>query len=106
MPTPTPADWLQETPNGVSLAIRVIPRAGVTTIAGVRDGRLLVRVAAAPVEGAANGALLSLLSEILKIPPRRMTVASGSHGRNKVVAVAGMTAAQAAGLIALPEGRA
>jgi uncharacterized protein YggU (UPF0235/DUF167 family) len=106
MPTPTRADWLQETPDGVSLAIRVIPRAGVTTIAGVRDGRLLVRVAAAPVEGAANDALLSLLAGILKTPQRRMTIAAGSHGRNKLIAIVGMTAAQAAGLISLPEERA
>ena len=55
-------------PGGLMLAVRVIPRAGVTKIAGVRQERLLVRLAAAPVDGAANEALLAFLSKILSIP--------------------------------------
>ena len=61
-------EWLRETPDGVSLAVKVIPRAGVTKIAGTREGRLLIRLAAAPVDGAANDALIAFLSGILKVP--------------------------------------
>jgi uncharacterized protein (TIGR00251 family) len=94
-------EWLRETPDGVSLAVKVIPRAGATKIAGTREGRLLIRLAAAPVDGAANGALIGLLSAVLKVPPRHIAVVSGAHSRHKVVAIAGMTAAQAASVISL-----
>lgn len=102
----TSADWLRDTPDGVSLAIKVIPRAGVTKIAGTREGRLLIRLAAAPVDGAANDALINFLSELLKVPARQISVAAGAHSRNKTVMVAGVTAAQAASVIALPGERA
>lgn len=46
------------TDSGVSVTVRVTPRAGRTGIAGVRDDVLLVKLAAAPVDGAANEALV------------------------------------------------
>ena len=51
---------LSHSPAGVTLAVRVIPRAGRTAIAGVRGGALTVRLAAAPVDGAANDALIAV----------------------------------------------
>jgi uncharacterized protein len=47
---------LTSTPTGVILDVRVIPRAKKTQVGGVRDGTLVVRLAAPPVEGAANAA--------------------------------------------------
>ena len=73
----------------------MIPRAGVTKFAGLRDGRLLVRLAAAPVDGAANDALIAFLSKALGIPSRHISIASGERSRNKTVAVSGMTAEEA-----------
>jgi uncharacterized protein (TIGR00251 family) len=98
---PTSGEWLRETPDGVSLDIKVIPRAGVSKIAGTREGRLLIRVAAAPVDGAANDALITFLSGILKVPARDVRVMSGTQSRNKRVAIAGITAARALSAIAL-----
>ena len=98
----TCGDWLRETPDGISLAVKVIPRAGATKIAGTREGRLLIRLAAAPVGGAANGALIAFLSGILKVPARHISVIAGAHSRQKLVAIAHMTAAQASSLISLP----
>ena len=83
----------------MSLAVKVIPRAGVTKIAGTREGRLLIRLAAAPVDGAANDALIAFLSEILNVPPRQIQVIAGAQSRNKLVAIAGMTAAHASSVI-------
>jgi uncharacterized protein (TIGR00251 family) len=94
-------EWLQETSDGVSLAVKVIPRAGATKIAGTREGRLLIRLAAAPVDGAANDALIAFLSGILKVPARHITVASGAHNRNKLVAIAGMTVERARSAMAV-----
>jgi len=88
------ADWVRETPDGVSLDVKVIPRAGVTKVAGIREGRLLVRLAAAPVDGAANDALVAFLSEILKLPGRNIRVESGARSRIKQVRIAGTTVSQ------------
>ena len=76
--------------GGASITVRVIPRAGSSQIAGVRNGALLMRLAAAPLEGAANEALVSLLARILQIAPRNITIAAGHHSRNKRVVVQGM----------------
>jgi uncharacterized protein len=73
------------------LTVRVTPRAGRTAIAGVRDGIVLVKLAAAPVEGAANGALIELLSEVLHVPKRSIRIRSGERGRLKVVEIDGVT---------------
>jgi uncharacterized protein (TIGR00251 family) len=75
------------------VTIRVIPRSGRTRIDGVRAGALLVRLAAAPVEGAANDALLDLLATHLRVPPRTLTIASGQKSRDKKVRVTGLDAA-------------
>jgi uncharacterized protein (TIGR00251 family) len=88
--------WVQATPDGVSLFVKVIPRAGATKAAGIREGRLLVRLAAAPVEGAANDALIAFLAEALGLPRRNITLAAGASSRNKHVKVAGISVAEAA----------
>ena len=99
-------EWLRETPEGVSLAVKVIPRAGVTRVAGIRQGRLLIRLAAAPVDGAANDALIAFLCGILNVPARNITVVAGLHSRNKLVAIAGITVARASAVISLAVERA
>ena len=82
-----------DTADGVVLAVRVIPRARKTEIAGIRDDALLVRLTAPPVEGAANDALVSLLAETLGVARRAIRIVAGAHGRQKRVAIAGVTAA-------------
>lgn len=79
-------------PDGAVLALKVIPRAGRTALAGTRDGALLVRLAAAPVEGAANEALIAFLADRLDVPRHRLSLVSGSHSRSKRVKVTGMSA--------------
>ena len=77
-----------------SLDIRVIPRANKTELAGERDGALLVRLAAPPVEGAANAALIDFLASALDLPRRSIRIVSGERSRRKRVAIAGMTTEQ------------
>ena len=84
---------LRETPSGVELDVRVIPRARKTHIAGTRDEALLVRLAAPPVDGAANDALIAFMAEALDVPRRAVRVASGEHSRHKRLAIDGVTAA-------------
>jgi uncharacterized protein (TIGR00251 family) len=79
--------------GGTLLDIRVIPRAPRSHVAGTRDGALLVRLAAAPVDGKANDALLVLLADVLDVPRRDLTIVSGEKARRKRLKVAGLTPA-------------
>ena len=74
----------------LDLDIRVIPRAGRSGFAGLRDGALLVKLAAAPVDGAANDELIALFAKTLRVPKRDVAIVSGEHSRSKRVRVAGM----------------
>lgn len=71
------------------IAVRVTPRGGRDSIDGVRDGKLLVRVAAAPADGAANESALRLIAESIGVPRRAVRLVAGASGRHKLVAVAG-----------------
>lgn len=73
--------------GGVVLTVHVIPRASKSALAGTRDGALLVRLQAPPVEGAANEALIALLAATLDIPRRRIVITSGATSRRKRVRI-------------------
>jgi uncharacterized protein (TIGR00251 family) len=79
----------------MDLEIRVIPRAGRSGFAGLRDNALLVRLAAAPVDGAANDELIALLAKALEVPRRDITIVSGERSRSKRVRIAGVDREQA-----------
>lgn len=83
-------------PAGVVFAVRVVPRAGRTGVAGTRGDALLVRLAAAPVDGAANAALVACLADLFDRPRRDVTIVSGDTSRDKRIAIAGTTAAHVA----------
>jgi len=58
---------------------------------GIRGAAILIRLAAPPVEGAANAALIALLSDVLSVPRRDVTVIAGEKSRDKRVRVAGIS---------------
>ena len=68
----------------------MIPRAGRSGFAGLREGALLVKLAAAPVDGAANDELIALLAKTLKIPKRDISLVSGERSRTKRIRIDGM----------------
>jgi len=81
-------DLLVEERDGrAHFAVRLIPRASRTAIAGVREGALHVRVTAAPVNGAANRALLELLAKALRIGPTTIRIESGATSSRKRLSV-------------------
>jgi uncharacterized protein YggU (UPF0235/DUF167 family) len=86
--TPRPVD------PGDSIAIRVIPRAGRSAVAGLRGGAILVRLAAAPVDSAANDELVALLAGLLDLPRHAITIVSGERSRLKRVRVSGLDRAR------------
>lgn len=81
---------------GVTFAVRVIPRAGRTAVGGVRGDALVVRLAAPPVEGAANEALVAFVADLFDRPKREVRIVSGASSRDKRVAIAGLPAAAVA----------
>jgi len=80
---------ISERGGEIWFSVRVQPRASRTAIAGMRDGALLVRVTAPPVEGQANDALVRLLSARLNVPRSAVRIVAGERGRVKRVAVRG-----------------
>jgi uncharacterized protein len=74
------------------LSVRVQPRARRNEIGGERDGSLLVRVTAPPVEGKANDAVRRLIAKRLGIAPGRVSVVRGASSRDKLVEIEGMDA--------------
>jgi uncharacterized protein (TIGR00251 family) len=73
------------------LSVRVIPRASKSAITGRRGDAVVVRLAAPPVEGAANDALVVLLARALSVPRRQVSIVSGEKSRDKRVAIEGLT---------------
>jgi uncharacterized protein (TIGR00251 family) len=97
--TGEPALDVREAPGGITLRVRVKPRASHDAIEGVREGALVVRLTAPPVEGAANAALARVLAKALGLPPSAIALARGAKGRDKLVEIAGATTAQVASLV-------
>ena len=81
---------LTGTAEGIRLQVRVQPRAARTEIVGEHGGTLKIRIAAPPVDGAANEALVRFLAERLGVAQSAVSVGGGAAGRNKVVLVAGI----------------
>jgi uncharacterized protein len=90
---------VREAAGGSTLRVRVAPRAARDELAGERDGALVVRLTAPPVEGQANAALVRLIAKRLGIPPSSLSVAQGAKGREKVLRVAGLGAADVRALL-------
>jgi len=86
----------------ITFDVRVIPRARRTECAGYRGDVLVVRVAAPPVDGAANEALIEFFSSSLHVPRRAVHILAGERGRQKRVAVEGVTGEQIRALTSTP----
>jgi uncharacterized protein (TIGR00251 family) len=82
------------TATGVSVLVRVKPRASKSRVLGVREGYLEVSLAAAPVDGKANDALRQLLAETFGVPVRAVTIIRGQLATKKHVEITGLGLAE------------
>jgi uncharacterized protein len=82
------------------LKVRVQSGASRNEIAGMRDGVVIVRVTAAPVEGKANKAACKLLAETCGIAPSSVEIVRGESRRDKVVRLGGLDPGDAATIFA------
>lgn len=80
--------WTQQT-NSIRLTLHIQPGAKKTEIAGEHGDALKIRLAAPPVDGKANQALLSYLAERFGVPQRQVTLKQGETSRRKVVEISG-----------------
>jgi len=78
---------VEERDGRARFAVRLIPRASRTAVAGVRAGVLHVRVTAAPVNGAANRALLEVLGKSLRLGSTAIRIESGATSARKRLSV-------------------
>lgn len=87
-----------EADGAITFTVRVVPRASRSEVAGEHDGTLRVRVAAPPVEGAANEELIRTLARAFGVPPRSVEITRGHGSKLKQVRVSGATGARLAEL--------
>jgi uncharacterized protein (TIGR00251 family) len=96
--------WAREGAGGAVLELLVQPRASRTRVVGEHDGRLKIQLAAPPVDGEANAALLAFLADALGRKRADVALLAGESGRRKRVRIAGVGAeAAAAALLATAE---
>lgn len=85
---------ITEHADGPRVTVVVKPRSSLSKIVNVRDGNLVIALAAPPVDGEANLELLRFLSSLLRLPKSTVLLQSGAKSRTKVVQFLGITASQ------------
>ena len=83
---------LRETREGVEIAVRVVPCAGRSALAGMRGAALKVQVAAPAIEGRGNRELCAFLARLAGVARRDVCILHGERGRDKRVLLRGLTA--------------
>ena len=89
------------TATGTLLRLRVQPRARLERLEGLRDGYIRLRLAAAPVDGAANMACIAFLARTLGVNRAQVRLQAGGKSRDKLVHITGLTPAQVAAALGL-----
>ncbi len=79
--------------RGAALTVRVTPRARKTEFGGIlEDGTVRIRVAAPPVEGKANRAVIAFLAKALGIRKNKIEIVAGERGLDKIISIDGIPA--------------
>lgn len=86
--------WARATGDGVELLVLVQPRASRTKVVGVHDGRLKIALAAPPVDGEANAALIEFIADALDVRKADVRLADGETSRRKRLLIQGVTLEQ------------
>ena len=93
-------DWFRVAADGrITLTLHIQPGAKKSELAGRHGEALKIRLAAPPVDGKANEALIRFVAERLKLPKNAVSLKSGQTSRQKVLEVTGTTAEAVAALL-------
>ena len=90
---------VRETKTGVTIEIKLHPRAGRDRLAGVINNRLKIDVSAAPVKNKANRSMIKLLSKTLKVPQEAIVIKRGTTSRNKLIEIRSISTEEVTKLI-------
>jgi len=93
---------VRETADGVEARIHVQPRARRSELAGTHDGALKIKIAAQPVDDAANRAIVDFFAALLDVPKTRVRIAAGLKSRNKTLFIKGVSADRFISCLRLP----
>ena len=85
---------IHDTAGDATFAVKIHPRAKKNAITGEVGDALKLSLVAPPVDGKANAACIEFFANLLKVPRSSVTIASGQSSRNKVIRVAGISAAE------------
>jgi uncharacterized protein (TIGR00251 family) len=85
---------VRDTAQGAQFALRVQPRSSRNAIAGVLGDAIKLAITAPPVDGKANQAVVEYLAKLFSVPKSSITILSGETGRNKLIAIRGLSAEQ------------
>ena len=83
------SEWYRRNGDILTLTLHVQPGAKRTDVAGLHGEALKIRLAAPPIEGRANEALLKFIAEAFGVPLRQVELKQGGQSRHKVVAITG-----------------
>jgi uncharacterized protein (TIGR00251 family) len=83
------SEWYRRNGEVLTLTLHVQPGAKRTDVAGLHGEALKIRLAAPPIEGRANEALLKFIAESFGVPLRQVELKQGGQSRHKVVAITG-----------------
>jgi len=83
------SEWYRRNGDVLTLTLHVQPGAKRTDVAGLHGEALKIRLAAPPIEGRANDALLKFIAEYFGVPLRQVELKQGGQSRHKVVAITG-----------------
>lgn len=92
-------EWLSETAGGLVVQLHVQPGAKRSEWAGLHGGALKVRLAAPPIDGRANAALIAFVAETLNLPRSAVCLIAGENSRHKRLRLDGIAADQVGHLL-------
>ena len=89
----------KDSPAGVTLTVRIQPRASKNEVVRLENGGLKIRLTAPPVDGAANEALVKFLADRFSVAKSQVEIVSGHTSRDKIVRISGVSTEDAESLL-------
>ncbi len=80
-----------EKDGSITFTVRVVPRASRSEVIGEHDGALKVRIAAPPVDGAANAELVKVLAKHYRVSKSDIEIAGGSTSKRKRIKISNLS---------------
>lgn len=80
--------------GAITFTLRVQPRATKSAVVGEMEGALKLKLAAPPVDGAANEELIRFLAKLFAVPRRSVLILSGATAKTKIIRIHDLTSQQ------------